>query len=197
MLAKIGVQLSNRRFSVRYDEENDNDKRGDNLRKLKTQWASFVLDLLVEIVENKAAVVHVYSSDGDFKFPDINAKIWTHIHNGITYFLAASNTWNKSDIIEITSLMQFELSTLWIQIVPEIDESHVDPVAFFRSIDKIVMGEEEEDSNFQCIGNTEDGNVIIWDNPNCNEVEYLIPKLKTVCSMNGFECEVNDKRNKN
>lgn len=197
MLPKIRILLSDSRFSVRYVNENNYDTRGDNLRHLLVKWASFVLDLLVEIVQNKTAVVHVYTSDGDFKFPEINGKIWTQTHSGITYFLAASNNWNKSDIVAVTSLMQFELSTLWIQIVSEIDESNVDPVVFFQSVNRIVMGEQEGQTNFQCIGNTEDGEEIIWENPTWSEVECVLEQLKTISSVNGFECEVNDKRNKN
>jgi hypothetical protein len=197
MLPKIRILLSDSRFSVRYAKENNYDNRGDSLRQLQVKWSSFVLDLLVEIVQKKAAVVHVYTSDGDFKFPEINAKIWTRTHNGITYFLAASNNWNKSDIVEVISLMQFELSTLWIQITSEIEESKVDPAAFFQSVNRIVMGEEKGASNFQCIGNTEFGVEIIWENPNWNEAEYVLEQLKTISSVNGFECEVNDKRNKN
>ena len=80
--------------------------------------------------------------------------------------------------------------------VSDIDESKVNPVAFFLSIDKIVMG-EEGNSDFQCIGNVEDGQDIIWDNPNWGDAEHVVKQLKTISSAHGFECDVVDKRNKN
>lgn len=197
MLPKIEVGLAERRVSVRYPEENDSDRRGDDLRNLKVKWSSILLDFLVEIVQNVAAVAYVYSSDGDFSFPDgLKAKTWTQKTNGIGYFFAASNARTAADVIELASLMEFELSTLWFQLGSTIDGSNVDPVEFFRSVNKIVTGEEKGHSTLQCLGSIEDGNKVIWDNPNRSQVDHALSQLPTLCSQNGFSCQVEDRRNK-
>ena len=77
MLPRIEVELAERRLSVRYPDENDSDRRRDDLRKLKVRWLLILLDFLVGIVQDAAAVAYVYSSDGDFEFPDsLHAQTW-------------------------------------------------------------------------------------------------------------------------
>lgn len=192
MGATVEVVLSNRNVSFRFCDEKNSKKFVDNL----SNWSKFVMNSVAYIVENKSAVVQVYSSDGEFRFPTINAKQWNQKHDGITYFIAGSSAWNKTDMLEITSLMEFELSALWIQLLPEIDESKINCDQFFKLANKIISGEEVDDTNYEyeCIGNIEDGAVVMWENPDWNKVNYSLPQLQEICSTNGLEWKVTDSR---
>ena len=65
MAAEIEMLLDNDRLSISKSQRYN----------ILQSWPIFVLDSMAEIMANKTAVVYVYSSDGDFEFPKINAKI--------------------------------------------------------------------------------------------------------------------------
>lgn len=188
-MATVEVILSNRNVSFRFCDQ-QNSKSLENLNK----WSSFVMNSVATIVESKSAIVQVYTPDGDFLFPTINAKQWHQKQDGITYYVAESTSWNKTDLLELTSLMEFELSTLWIQLIPEIDQNKINCKDFFQTVNKIVSGEEPDDTNYEFIGSIEDGAVVVWENPDWNSVNSCLLQLQEICSTNELDWKVEDSR---
>jgi hypothetical protein len=194
--SKIVTTLSKNTLAIRYSKEGNTD---ENCVENFLKWSSFVLDTMVCIVENKPAIVQVYSSDGDFEFPEITAKQMTRKHEDATYYLATSDVWSKSDVRELTSLTDFEQAALWFQLVPKIDEKKIEEEAFFNVVEKLLVGEEEQEQDqhgFQCVGNIADGEEIMWMNPNWDEADRVLSHLKKNCDKLGFEWIVNDQRKK-
>jgi hypothetical protein len=186
-IIKIETTICKNSLAIRYSKEGHSDK---NCVESLLEWSSFVRDTMVCIVENKPAIVQVYSSDGDFEFPEITAKRMTRKHKDATYYLATSDVWSKSDVLELTSLKEFKQAALWFQLVPKIDEKKIEEEAFFNVVEKLLVGEEEQahdQHGFQCVGNIADGEEIMWMNPNWDEAEQVLSQLKKNCDRLGFE----------
>jgi hypothetical protein len=72
-----------------------------------------------------------------------------------------------------------------------------DSFKFFDSFNKVVDGVAEYDPNYECIGSTCDGEEVFWNNPNWEKAEEFLSHVKEICDSDGFECLIDDKRNKN
>jgi hypothetical protein len=193
----LEATLTAHSLSVRYSREDDTDENCcDKLGK----WSKFVLSAMVTLVGGKAGVVQVCTADGEhFEFPPhIKAEVSKMQQHDATYHLAATDNWSKADVLALTSLMEFDLSSLWFQLTDgkKVEPSKIDVVTFFNVIEKVLDGDETEGYGFQAIGNVSDGEEILWLNPSADEVERVLPHLKAICAKEGFEWSVSDQRRK-
>jgi hypothetical protein len=193
----LEATLTAQSLSVRYSREDNADENCcDNLGK----WSKFVLNAMAVLVGGKAAVAQVYTADGEhFEFPPhLKAEMSKTQQHDATYYLAATDNWSKEDVLALTSLMEFDLSSLWFQLAEgkKVEQSKLDVVTFFNVIEKVLEGDEPEGYGFQAIGNVSDGEEILWLNPNADEVERVLPHLKAICAKEGFEWSVVDQRRK-
>jgi len=198
MSYKILCTLCDRSISLFNSKENYKNIRKDKPQELLERWESFINNSVQSMAENKPALVHIYApSDTDYTAPQVaNSQTCNTVKDNSTYCTIYSPNLDKNDIENIISLTDFDLAYTWIELKAKNPIHNPDSLKFFDSINKVVMGVEEYVPNYECIGSTCDGEEIFWNNPDWEKAEKFVNQLKEICSSSGFECIIEDKRNK-
>lgn len=196
MAYKILCSVRARSISILNCKENYINISGDKLKDLRNRWKNFISDALIKIASNNSAVLHIYSADDAFHAPELqDSQTKTKVCGESRYCTISSPNLFQNDIKKIVSLTEFELSDAWVELMAKDEKSKQDSVEFFESFDEVINGKIEDNSNYECIGSTQDGEEILWNNPNWEKAEEFINEIPKISIYHSFECTVNDKRN--
>ena len=159
-------------------------------------WGMVKRDFLRSLFENKPGSLLTTSEhfmeDIPINKPESLLKINSDPRK--TYIMS-NDTWKMDDLYEIANSMSFELGELWMMRDLDCRAAQQmtigDAREFWRFVGKLMLefNKDVPVGPIEMIGCVNDGDWLLWSNPEPNDVELILENLKRLCQTLNIRLE--------